>query len=729
MARPAVADAPAGGPLSGVLSPQALAVLQRSAGNRAVMRLLADVPRPPPRRRVARWPQVEYTGPALLVQEGARWLDSGGHVASDDELRRLIIEDEPRLAVWLEFSWIAPAGDGAEELRHPELGTIMRFRRGRFLFSDWDEAYDQPGPLRKPYGVDILWSRPPPATGGWILAPDSDPLLDAYLRHFPPKPHERIKTSLAPQDKMQLAFALADTTALGELGATFKAALRDPWFIGVTLGLIGLYAALWLAPDFTITKLVAGAVTLVMLALFTWQDLWLFAVAYYDLQTAVAAATTEQELATPADQWIEKLGSVSFDVLLMLAFWGMEKGLGPRVRAGARARARARADVQAAEAKTALGTGAKLPPTPETAGTVAKARAAAGDTPGPSAILDKLAAVLPEDAQRGLVNARAGKGGDAAVLNTLEGIERGNKDAVRYLRERGMSEAELTAAKDAVKAADAKAALARLNQLRGDKQMSIFRRSEIIRLIRVVVEFFGGENLKLRAAIKDGDVVAAIGAIGEVLARAELQAALSGTTNVEVRPDLEVARRVPGYRSIGEWHEAAKKAWREANSQGPEPRSGKMRIRNGDEVWESLAQADNVVVEDPRGQARIAAIDETKTGTQDSPKEAREQVGRFVDELAAIQDGTSTARLFEKHGPQELAGDVTDDYDLSTVRSAIQTVRGLPGRGGFDANLGYDRPTLEAAARELVENGLTDALVPPARPPHPDRERKHGMAP
>ena len=416
----------------------------------------------------------------------------------------------------------------------------------------------------------------------------------------------------------------------------------------------------------------------------------------------------------------------------MLVFWGAEKTVGPKVRAGARARARIRAEAEAAEAGTALGTGVKLPPTADTAGTVSKARAAAGDAADAAAVLDGLGDLLAADAQRGLANLRAGEGGDAAALKTLEGIERGNKDAVRYLRERAMTKEQITAVQDAARAAEAKAALARLNELRGDKQMSIFHRSEIVRLILVVVGFFADGDFKLQAAIKAGDIPAAVGALGEVLARAALRTGYAGMSTIEVRPDLEVALRVPGYRSIGEWHTAAQEAWRAANGP-PEaaPRPGRMRIRNGNEVWQSLAQADNVVVEDLGGRARIAVVDETKTGTLDEPKDARAQVDKFINELAAIHEGTSTARLFEKFGPQELAADVTDAYDLGTVRSAARTIRGLPGRGGFDADLGFDRPTLEAAAEELIQNGFTDALVPLGRPPRSeDRERdsKHSMA-
>ena len=50
----------------------------------------------------------------------------------------------------------------------------------------------------------------------------------------------------------------------------------------------------------TLTKFVAGALTVAMLALFTWQDLWGFAVAYSELATSASAATSEEELAAGA---------------------------------------------------------------------------------------------------------------------------------------------------------------------------------------------------------------------------------------------------------------------------------------------------------------------------------------------------------------------------------------------------------------------------------------------
>ncbi len=62
--------------------------------------------------------------------------------------------------------------------------------------------------------------------------------------------------------------------------------------------------------------------------------------------------------------------------------------------------------------------------------------------------------------------------------------------------------------------------------------------------------------------------------------------------------------------------------------------------------------------------------------------------------------------MFERKGPQELGADRTADFDLSSARGATVTTRGLPGKAGFTSSLPYDRPTLEAVAKDLVDNGL-----------------------
>ena len=706
-----IASAPAGaGPLalsaSMPLSPSAIVALQRAAGNRAVGRLLARQP-------------LKSGAPFKRGEEQREW--EGSRLTffptppTIDDVRRDLIREDPGMIGLLEIATLVEAEDGVEEFHHPTEGVIARFRRARYATHRFEG--DKSIPVWG-YGVDYLDVKQGPAvplpeepadpTAG---APRTmvDPLVGSYYRHFDDDVREsdaQRKDRLDTLDKIRLALELADTTFLGEIGVSFKHAIRDPMFITVTALSIVIYVGLWLTPEPTmITKVAAGILTAVMLLLFSWEDLWGFCVAWNQLSDECRVATTEDQLAAAGDKFLEKLGQVGFDVLLMLVFHGVEKGVGPKVRAGARARARARAETAVGEARSAPGSGAKVTASPERAKAMGEARSAAGgETASPTEVLDALDKTLDGRAREGLAKFR--ERGDAKALEALEGQARNRGDVLRFLEEQGMSPEEKAAAKERLLDAEAEAARKRLAELRGDKALDPYKRGETVRWLRALIERIAGSNQRLREAIRNRSIPDVISIITEVLARAELNKAAKAVPGMEIHPDIEVARRVPGYTTIADWYRAAMQAWRDTGSPaGAEPKLGRMRQR-GNEVWESLGQADNLVTARKDGKLSIIEIEETKSGAKDTHADASAQARSFLDHVADIHDGRSDARLFERTGPQELGADRTGAFDLSSARGASVTTRGLPGKSGFTSNLPYDRPTLEALAKDLVENGL-----------------------
>jgi hypothetical protein len=351
--------------------------------------------------------------------------------------------------------------------------------------------------------------------------------------------------------------------------------------------------------------------------------------------------------------------------------------------------------------------------------------AAGGDTASPTEVLDALDRTLDGRARDGLAKFR--RRGDAQALEALEGQARNRGDVLRFLEEQGMSAGEKAAAKERLADAEVEAARKRLAELRGDKALDPYKRGEAVRWLRALIERIAGSNQRLREAIKNRSIADVISIITEVLARDELNKTARAVPGMEVHPDIEVARRVPGYTTIADWHRAALRAWKDAGSPaGGEPRLGRMRQR-GNEVWESLGQADNLVTARKGGKLTILEIEETKSGVKDTHSDASAQARSFLDRVGDIHDGLSDARLFERTGPQELGADRTADFDLSSARSASVTTRGLPGKAGFNANLPYDRPTLEALAKDLVDNGLP--AEPSAGPFKGPTDREHDTVP
>jgi hypothetical protein len=722
---------------AGSLSPGRVLGLQRSIGNRAVGRLIARQQAPMAAVAESEPPELELpyldgeqTNELYTIMMGVGSIQPLRD-PTPEEARRVLFNDLLSrqafdLAAKLETARIVryssqETGEACEELRDPAGAPIARIHRGWsfFLLQPWVEVRW----LRNTVGPATGRRTPDGAPG---IGPGSaDPFAESYRKHFPQEGVDGNVTRTDEFMRIRLALELADTSFLGELEEAFVNAVRDPAFIATTILTIGIYVGLWLTPDPSmITKIAAGILTAVMLILFSWQDLWGFCSAWIDISTAAHAAITEDQLRIAGDAFLTKLGQVGFDVLLMLMFWGIEKGAGPKVRAGAKARATARADVRATELRNAPGAGGRVQASDARVRLVPDAQASAGTDATPTQVLDSLSEALPtDDAKRGLSQFRA-KGSDADALKAVEGRQRAREDVVRWLEEQAMSPEQKAAAKQAAAEAEADAALKRIRQIADDPALAEpTKRAGWIRNIIAVIDAIMSRSLRLREAVRARNVRDLVGILGEVMSRAELKRQIGGLKGFEIESDLEVARKVDGVSTVNEWLQAQIKAWEAGGKRGPKPGSrdaAKMRTR-GNEVWESLGQADNVIVErKPGGQLRIDTIEETKTGGETGDA-ARQQVEGFREQLGAIGDGTSTARVFDRAGPQELGADRTGDLDLKSARAAKTQTRGLPGRDNYDAHLPVDRPALEGAAQQLIDRGLPredTAGPPPATPQH-----------
>jgi hypothetical protein len=642
-------------------------------------------------------------------------------------------------------------------LRHPSAGVVARVRIGRpvtgllpertrplvpavyhvDVFVS-DEVGDTLRRLRLGIGLGpgqaagLRGARPPaPERSG-------DPLFVAYLRRFPPKPgQEGIADPGDTAWRIQFALGLSDRGFWGSVYEAAMEAIADPWFIVSTAGLIGIYVGLWLVPDpSAVTKVLATGLTVLMLALFTWTDLIGLARVWFQLDKDAVAATSEEQLRAAGNQFMRKLGQVGFDVFLMLLFLLGTRAVRGKL-SGARARiaaeARARAEARVREAAEAPGSGARLrgQATPAELSALADARAAAGEGARPGAVLDQLASRLPDGARRGLAADRA-RAGDAQTLRVLEGRARGGQELFRFLEEKGLDQAAKDAAADAYIGARARLARARLIELRSFEGNPALRRTIRAELFANLVEL--GRALvrrggRLRDAVADKSVERVVGDLGEALARGQLAAGLPPGRGLRVLSSLELARKVPGYRTLAEWARGERAAGRE-----PPPRSQRVpgrtyppsrlgRMRQGpDGIYESVGQIDNAIARQlPGGRWRILEIEEVKTGT-DTPTSAREQVTSARDHLARIAAGQTDVRVFERPTPSTVGRDLTGRLDLSQgsrIRASTRgpevtevTRRGPAGsEPRFDRSLAASRQDLTRAARRLIAEG-----VPPEPP-------------
>lgn len=616
-----------------------------------------------------------------------------------------------------------PPIGGYTLFRHPTAGVVARARWG--LVSGSDSEPDSPGIYR------VLLFQPESGSAGSREDSDEgaleegtsrarvhDPLMELYNRHYPPEPGGSPVTRTDQAMRLRLALSLADRGFFGSIYDAAMEAIQDPLFIIQTVLMIGIYVGLWLTPDPSlITKVLAAGVTVMLLALFAWHDIIGFARAWFRLEEAAETATTEEELHAAGNEFMRELGRVGFDIFLMIVMWGMGRAArGPlraaRGRIASDATARAAAGVLEAESRPGSG-GTRPAPTAVEAQVVEQARTAAGEGATPTRILDALANLLPESAREGLAAERAPRGrggtpetGDARALAALEGRTRGGADLFRWLEERAMPAEETAAARQALADAQARLARARMVELRSLEDFPSGRGSMLTDLLNILMDL--GRALRrlstrFQRAVLAADVNAIIGELGEALARGQLtQRLLPGQ---EVVTSLELARRVPGFRTVAEWAAAERAAGRD-----PHARLGRMR-QGPDGVYESVGQVDNAVAERlPDGRLRILSLEETKTGSETAAS-ALEQVEGVRNAMAEIEAGTTDVRIFERPNSTTVGADITADFDLSRGAAIEARTRGPEGRTGFDESLGATREDLAAVAGQIIAEG-----IPPGEP-------------
>ena|GEM_PF-3589356 len=607
--------------------------------------------------------------------------------------------------------------------RHPTAGVLARVYMAESgatrVGGGWQPTYGVYALMPASEGLALHALSTPAATGpggrqtatGSAPPASADPLLDLYFQHFPPEPGGTPTSRIDQPMRVRLALTLADRTFWGEVYETAMEAITNPLFIAQTILLIGIYVGLWLVPDPVVTKIVAGLLTAALLAMFTWQDIIGFARAWFQLGEDCAAATSEGELRAAGNAFLQMLGQVGFDVLVMILFWAAGRAVRPRL-AAARARAsRAatlRAETAVQEATQAPGSGAQQRPpiTPAEQTVLTEAGDAAGQGASPAQVLDQVATRLPEAAREGLRVERA-RAGDARTLNTLQNRARGGRDVFRWLEEQGMTQEQTAAAQQALVDAQAALVRARLVELQSLQDPALRRtlRMEIRRNLTDFARALRRGSLRLREAIREGSLDEVVGELGEALARAQLRRGLPPGRNLEVITGLELARRIPGFRTISEWVAAEQAAGRD-----PGARLGRMR-QGPDGVYESAGQIDNLVGERlGDGRVRVLEIEETKTGGE-SGASAAQQVGRARGMLADIQAGTTDVRIMERPSRNAVGSDVTSHFDLSQGDAIDATTRGPEGRTGFDRSLGVSRTQLRAVARQILVEGL-----PPGEP-------------
>lgn len=534
---------------------------------------------------------------------------------------------------------------------------------------------------------------------------------------------------LTTDHKVTIALKLSTDWA-GEVQKTAKAAFSDPAFISMLVATTGVYVGLWLVPDpSAITKVLAGTLTAVLLLQFGYHDIYGTAVAWMDLRDACAKATTVAELKAAGDAFARKMGTVGFDILLMIGTWGLGKAAGPRLaKVGAKKNvAQAEAAVKAAEAQPGSG----VPKRAETgAGKLLELAKAGEKQKTPTEILDALSESgrLPESATRGLRSLRE-RAGDANTLKALEGQAAKGYDISHFLAGRSLSPETARAAKARLLQAEAKLARAKLIEAKTIKDPALRKaaqeagRAEMASRLQGRLQELGIlDSPKVERAIQRGGLNELIGVLGEALQRTALRSRYPASKGFTIESNLVVVREIKGFERIADW-QAAEKAAGRLDEASASRAAAKMFEHNG-KVWEAIAEADAVITRPGEsGKSRIVEVQEAKTGAGDRPASAMEQVNKFVSGLEEVAAGRRTVRIFERPGKNELGRERTGDFDLSDVGSARKSTMGPSGKS-FTESLPYDVSVLELLAESLVRKGLPKKApgtpVPPRR--EPERE-------
>lgn len=526
---------------------------------------------------------------------------------------------------------------------------------------------------------------------------------------------------LSTRAKMIMALRLSDKSALGEMASAAERAFSDPTFLVTLIAILGVYVGLWLTPDPSmITKVAAGTLTVVLLAQFAWHDIYGLAKAWFALEEACEKAKTVEELRAAGDRFLTAIGPIGFDILLFIVLWRVGKRVGPKLRKTGAKRARVRAEKSLAEAEARPGSGKTPKTTAETAGLLAEAKTAAGEGATPTAILDALSGRLPESARAGLKQFRTDLPGDAQVLKAIESTSGKGLDITHFLAEKGMSAEAVRSVRADVVEAHARYARARLIEIDAikDPHLRSTARAELVQSVRVRLAKLGIlRDPKVQRMAEVGTRSELVSALGEAIGRAQLRAKYG--EGHQVLGNVEIVRKVEGFRSIQEWTAAERAAGRSGDPGGLYEWRGKL--------WKSVTEIDALVGKRrPGGKLKPVEIEQTKTGARDTATAAEAQGRKALGALRSMGGGEKGVRIVERSGKNELGKDLTESFDLSELGQVSLTTRGLPRKTGFTMDVLFPEEVLKAVAESLRGGGMPRAeprTIPPQVSPRKEEVR------
>jgi hypothetical protein len=388
-----------------------------------------------------------------------------------------------------------------------------------------------------------------------------------------------------------------------------------------------------------------------------------------------------------------------------------------------------RAEKKLAEAESQPGSGKIPQATPESAGLLGQARAAAADPANPTSVLDSLANRLSGDAKTGLAQFRKTVG-DATALRAIESTSTRGLDIKNFLATKGMTEAQLKAAEAEVVKAQVAAARARLIEAETVKDPALREaaRAEQFKALTEILRKYGIlRNAKVQKALLNRNLDGLISAIGEAIARTQLRAKpdYAGKSNFKLRSNLVVVREVPGYKSVSAWRNA-EKARLSSQPNGPKGaelekilsrKAARLFEKNG-KVYESMGEMDIMMTEVVKGgKPRPVEVSEVKTGGEKA-SDARAQLNQASEGLSDIAAKKPGVYLYERTGHNQIGKDVSSEFDLSQLSTLKQSVYGLEGRQGY-SSLGVTEESIAGLAASLIKSlppkGQTPALPPPTK--------------
>ncbi len=632
-------------------------------------------------------------------------------------------EDAVRFARFLQLNkdkidGIIPPGEKGKGVTQEQVKKIIDLY-GKFVVAaplDKQAGPKAPDDPNNVFEYDPNWQK--------MSKQDRQLLIDAAKMSPEDLKKGKFETSKLTQTmKEEIALKLADGWA-SEVWEAAKAAASDPLFWVSLVLTIAIYIGLWLTPDPTfITKLAAGTLTAVMWAMFAWNDIWETITEYDAFGDNVKKARTAAELKAAGDRLGRKIGAVGFDILMMIATWGLGKAASAKLRASGANRGVSRAqglrdlavaDPAAGVPKIAEGPAAKL---------FNEAKA-----PTASATLDALSPKLDVQAQKGLEILRKDIG-DLSTYKALEAQSRSApkgpggkaevlpKDLNHFLAEKAATPAAKTQAKASLLEAEAKLARAKLIQaeITGDpklrKEARAAQMRDLVQRFKARLQDLGLlEKSEVKKAIQNHNVEDLRGMLGETIAREQLAAEPGNPEHSQVVSNLAVVKEVPGYETIDAWK----------NATNAKPGDVAKMFQGKGKIYQSLGEIDAMLVEEVRwAKPKARVIEEVKTGANDKPGAAKAQVTeKVLPALKKVAAGDPSVKVFELVGKKGLGAEKTGDFDF---RGDIKAQTRGPAGKGFDKTLGFDPEVLDATAEALIKDGL-----PPAKaqtiPPVMDRK-------